>query len=103
MAPGLALQRPAHALALFSAETNRIFVVVVKCHLVEVARPQAGRNIGHAVVGTVLHLDGAGVCRQRRGGQQAQHTHQHKQQGRHAGEGETDFLHKLKAPFRFGA
>ena len=30
-------------------------------------------------VSTVIHFDSAGVRRQRRGGQQTQHTHQHKQ------------------------
>ena len=94
IAPGVALQRPAHAFTLFSAEAHRAFSVQAEVHLVQVAGAQGRRFIFDAVVGTVVHLDGAGTCRQRRGGQQTQHTHQHKQHSRHAGEGEADFLHK---------
>ena len=96
IAPCVALQRPAHAFPLFGAEAHGTLSAQAKVHLVQVAGAQGRRFIFDAVVGTVVHLDGAGTCRQSRGGQQAQHTHQHKQHSRHAGEGETDFLHKVK-------
>ena len=94
VAPGLALQGPAHAFPVLGTEADSAFLVVIEGHLMEPAGPQAGRFIVDAIVGAVLQLDRAGgVRRQRRGGQQAQHTHQHEQQGRHTGE-KTVFLHQ---------
>ncbi|CAN3988500.1 purine-nucleoside phosphorylase, partial [Dysosmobacter welbionis] len=94
--PGLPLQGPAHALTVFGAETDGAFLVVIKGHLMEQAGPQAGRLIVDAVVGAVFHLDGAGgVCRQRGGGQQTQHTDQHQQHGDHSLVWETNLSHTL--------
>ena len=94
VAPGLALQGPAHAFPVLGTEADSAFLVVIEGHLMEPAGPQAGRFIVDAIVGAVLQLDRAGgVRRQRRGGQQAQHTHKHEQQGRHTGE-KTVFLHQ---------
>jgi len=96
IAPGLPLQGPAHAFPVLGAEADGAFLVVIEGHLMEPAGPQAGRLIVDAVVSAVLHLDGAGgVCRQRGGGQQTQHTDQHQQHGDHSLVWETNLSHTL--------
>ena len=96
IAPGLPLQGPAHAFPVLGAEADGAFLVVIEGHLMEPAGPQAGRLIVDAVVGAVLHLDGAGGVRcQCGGGQQAQHTGQHQHHGDHSLVWETNLSHTL--------
>ena len=99
--PRVALQGPAHALAFLGAEAHGTLSIKPKVHLVEMAGAQSRGFIFDPVMSTVVHLDGAGACRQRRGRQQAQDTHQHQQHSRYAGEGEPDFFHMLKNSFPF--
>ena len=64
LAPGLALQRPAHAFALFGAEAHGALSVEAEVHLVEMALAQGRGIIFDPVVGAVIHLNGI-----RRGGE----------------------------------
>ena len=98
-APGMALQRPAHTLALFSTEAHCTLSVQAEVHLVEVTGSQAGRHIGNAVVGTVIHLDRVRAGCEGCGGEQSQQTDQHQQSRDQAVMREVEFFHSLSFSF----
>ena len=101
IAPGVALQGPAHPFSFFGTEAHGAFAVVVEVHLVHIALAQSRGVVLGPAVSAIIHFDGGRVGGESRCGQQAQHTHQHEQQSRHAGECGIGFSHKSKAPFHF--
>ena len=99
IAPCVALQRPPHPFALFSAEAHRTFSVEAKVHLVHITLAQSRGFILGSAVSTVIHLDGILCGGESCAGEQAQHADQGQQSRDQAGSGEMELFHSLSASF----